>query len=107
MLVPNCSICESAQPTLITVGRNDVCQLCLERVSGEIAQRGNHSRRISKIAQGKEIAGVCGGIADSLNMDRSTFRLIYVLTPFFTGIAPLFILYLFLAWVLPIEPESA
>lgn len=105
--MPNCSICETAQPSLIRMGKQEVCQSCLEDVSAEVAARGHDSRKIMKIRKGKEIAGVCGGLADSMNMDRDTLRIIVALAAVFTGFFPILIAYLVLAWVLPTEPETA
>lgn len=105
--MPHCSICESAPATLIRIGRHEVCQPCLERVSVEVAARGLKTGRLAKIRQGREIAGVCGGIADALNMDRNSFRLIFVLATIFTFVFPLMFSYLILAWLLPSEPDPA
>lgn len=47
------------------------------------------------------IAGVCGGIAESLNVDPTIVRLVYVLVSFFSAAFPGIIVYLVLWLVIP------
>ena len=56
-------------------------------------------RRLHKSVRNKQIAGVCGGIAEYLNADPSVVRLVTVLLIFGWGSGLL--AYIFLALVLP------
>lgn len=47
------------------------------------------------------IAGVCGGIAESLNFDPTIVRLLYVLISFFSAAFPGIIVYIILWVVMP------
>jgi len=47
------------------------------------------------------IAGVCGGIAESLNVDPTIVRLVYVLVSVFSAAFPGIIVYIVLWVVLP------
>ncbi len=51
------------------------------------------------------IAGVCGGIAESLNVDPTIVRLVYVLVSVFSAAFPGIIVYIVLWVVLP-PPEG-
>jgi phage shock protein C len=51
-----------------------------------------------------KIAGVCGGLAEYMDVDSTVVRLIWVLVTFFTGIVFGIIAY-FVAWlVMPLAP---
>jgi phage shock protein C len=51
-----------------------------------------------------KIAGVCGGIAEYMDVDSTVVRLVWVLVSFFSGIIPGLIAYL-VAWlVMPQAP---
>jgi phage shock protein C len=50
-----------------------------------------------------KIAGVCGGIAEYMDVDSTVVRLIWVLITFFTGIIPGLLAYL-VAWL--VMPEA-
>jgi phage shock protein PspC (stress-responsive transcriptional regulator) len=47
------------------------------------------------------IAGVCGGIAENLNVDPTIVRLLYVLISFFSAAFPGIIVYIILWVVMP------
>jgi phage shock protein C len=57
----------------------------------------------------KKIAGICGGIADYMDVDPTLVRLTAVVLAVITGFAPLVIGYL-IAWIIipvkPTEPPS-
>ena len=101
-LVP-CSLCAGQfdVQTVISVGGYPLCKDCVERVSSEVVLK---KRRFYKINEGKYIAGVCGGLADYANMDRDVFRTLFFLALCVTGGIPFTIVYVILAFVLPIEP---
>lgn len=60
-----------------------------------------NKKRLYKVEDGKKIAGVCGGIAEYLNMDPTLIRLAWALfsLAFGTGI----IIYIVAAFVMPDE----
>jgi phage shock protein C len=52
----------------------------------------------------KKIAGVCGGIAEMMDVDPTILRLIVVVLGLATGIFPFFIGYLLAWWIVPMPP---
>lgn len=52
------------------------------------------------------IAGVCGGIAKSLGWNSTTVRILYVIVSILSVAFPGTIVYLVLALVMPLEPET-
>ena len=58
-------------------------------------------KKLYKIEQGKVLCGVCGGIAEYLNLDHNIIRLITVLLGIFSAFFPLLIAYIVMACVLP------
>jgi phage shock protein C len=63
-------------------------------------------RRLGKVVVGREVAGVCGGLADYCNMERGTFRALTVVGACVTAIFPFVIAYLVLAFVLPVRDDE-
>ena len=54
----------------------------------------------------KKIAGVCGGIAQTYDVDPTLVRLAFVFVDLVTGLVPLFIMY-FVGWlVIPKRPTD-
>jgi phage shock protein C len=51
----------------------------------------------------KKVTGLCGGLAESMNVDATLLRLLVVITTFFTGGTVIFI-YFIAAVVIPKEP---
>jgi phage shock protein C len=49
------------------------------------------------------LAGVCGGIAEYLNLDPTLVRLLYVLLSFGTAFFPGFIIYIVMTFVVPLD----
>ncbi|HEY3393794.1 MAG TPA: PspC domain-containing protein [Lacipirellulaceae bacterium] len=49
------------------------------------------------------IAGVCGGLARWLGWDPTLVRILYVLLSFFSAAFPGIIVYIILAFVMPLE----
>ena len=58
-------------------------------------------KKLYKIEQGKVLCGVCGGIAEYLNLDPNIIRLLTVLIGVFSAFVPLLIAYIVMACVLP------
>jgi len=54
----------------------------------------------------KMIAGVCGGLADYLDIDANLMRLLFVAIALLTALLPMVIFYI-IAWIIvPMEEES-
>jgi phage shock protein C len=51
-----------------------------------------------------KIAGVCGGIAEYMDVDPTVVRLVWVLITFFTGMVPGIVAYLVAWMVMPVTP---
>jgi phage shock protein C len=49
------------------------------------------------------LAGVCGGLARWLGWDPTAMRILYVLLSFFSAAFPGIIVYIILAFVMPLE----
>ncbi len=62
-----------------------------------------HVRRLYLSQTDKKIAGVCGGIAEYLNIDSTLVRLAVIFLAFVTAVFPVLVTYL-IAWV--IIPEG-
>jgi phage shock protein C len=61
-------------------------------------------KRLMRSATDTKIAGVCGGLAEYMDVDSTVVRLVWVLVTFFTGIVFGIIAY-FVAWlVMPLAP---
>jgi phage shock protein C len=71
-------------------------------------------KQLYRSQKNKVIAGVCGGIAEHLDVDPVLVRLVYILLTFGTGLGPGLIVYI-IAWIIiplpvvaptkPVEPE--
>ena len=60
-------------------------------------------QRLTRVVDGKIIAGVCGGIAKYLGWDPAIVRLLYVLISIFSIAFPGILVYLILWAVMPEE----
>ena len=58
-------------------------------------------RRLMRSSQDRMQAGVCGGIAQYMNLDPTLVRIAYVVLSLFTAFFPGFILYIILAIIVP------
>lgn len=56
--------------------------------------------RLTKSETDKMLFGVCGGLADYMNMDSTVMRVLFVLITFF-GIGSPILIYLILALIMP------
>jgi phage shock protein C len=54
----------------------------------------------------KKIAGVCGGLAEYMEVDSTVVRLATVVVAVITGVAPLVIGYLIAWFIIPKKPAS-
>ena len=68
------------------------------------------AKKLYRSANQKMLAGVCGGLAEYLDLDVTIVRLLYVALDLVTGIAPLFFFYI-IAWIVmpqagPTQPQA-
>jgi len=64
-------------------------------------------KRLYKSRTEKQLAGVCGGLADYIGIDPTLMRLIYIIGTIMTGFIPGIFVYFVLAIIAPEEPEPA
>ena len=62
-------------------------------------------RRLTRSNRNKMIAGVCGGLAEYLNMDPTVVRVLYVLVSILSAAFPGIIAYIILMFLMP-PPEG-
>ena len=60
-------------------------------------------KRLYRIEEGKKLAGVCGGVAEYLNMDATVVRIIWALLSFF---GPGILAYIICALIIPEKPSN-
>ncbi len=63
-------------------------------------------RRLTRSNRNKMIAGVCGGLAEYLNMDVTVVRVLYVLVSVLSAAFPGVVAYIILMFLMP-PPEGA
>jgi len=63
-------------------------------------------KRLYRRRKGRKLLGVLGGLADFFGLDPSLVRIAYAVITFFTLGVPGFILYLTMAFVVPVEPKG-
>ena len=63
--------------------------------------------RLFRSETNKKIAGVCGGIAELMDVDPTIVRLVVVVLGLVTGILPFVIGYLIAWWIVPVgKPQT-
>ncbi len=63
-------------------------------------------KRLYRRRKGRKLLGVLGGLADFFSLDPSLVRISYVVITFFTLCIPGIVLYLTMAFVVPVEPKG-
>ncbi len=63
----------------------------------------NH-KKLYRSKTDKMVAGICGGLAEYLNIDVTVLRLLWILIVIFTGIFPGVIVYILAIFVVPEKP---
>ena len=61
-------------------------------------------KKLYRIKHGKKLAGVCGGIAEYLNMDPTVVRALWAIISLFAGTGVL--AYIVCAFVIPEKPDG-
>lgn len=61
-------------------------------------------KKLYRSATDKKIWGICGGLAKYTGMDSNIMRIIFIVTTFLVGVAP--VAYLIMYFVVPVEPEG-
>jgi phage shock protein PspC (stress-responsive transcriptional regulator) len=61
-------------------------------------------KKLYRIKHGKKLAGVCGGIAEYLNMDPSVVRVLWAIVSLCAGTGVL--AYIVCAFVIPEKPDQ-
>jgi len=59
------------------------------------------TRKLTRSASDKKIAGVCGGIAEYFGIDSTLVRVGYILLSVFSAGFPAIVIYIILAFVMP------
>jgi len=59
------------------------------------------SNKLTKSTTNRMIAGVCGGIAEYMDMDPTLIRVLYVVISLFSAAFPGLIVYIALALIMP------
>ena len=62
-------------------------------------------RRLTRSNRNKMIAGVCGGLAEYLNVDPTVMRVLYVLVSILSAAFPGIVAYIILMFLMP-PPEE-
>ncbi len=62
-------------------------------------------KKLYKIGEGKKLDGVCGGLAEYLNLDVTIVRLIWAVVTLFT-VGTGLLAYLICALIIPRKPED-
>ena len=77
---------------------SNFCYYCGARQAAPPSGAAYVQKRLTRSATDNKIAGVCGGLADYMDVDPTVVRLVWVLITFFTGIVLGLIAYL-VAWL--------
>jgi phage shock protein C len=60
-------------------------------------------RRLKKSSTNRMFSGVCGGLAEYINMDPTLFRVLFVVVSIVSAAFPGILVYLILSFVMPEE----
>jgi len=63
------------------------------------------ARRLTRSRRHKILAGVCGGIAEYLDVDPTMVRVVYVFASIFSALFPGVLAYIILAFLMPLPTD--
>lgn len=63
-----------------------------------------NKKKLYRSTTDKMLTGVCGGLAEYLEMDSTVVRLVWTLVVIFTGFMPGVLVYIIAAIVMPLKP---
>lgn len=66
----------------------------------------HHIKRLYISDSDKKIAGVCGGIAEFLNVDSAVLRVAVILVAVLTAVIPMVLFYILASIVMPHRPHQ-
>ena len=66
----------------------------------------DNTKRLTRPRQGRQMAGVCAGLANYLGMDPTVVRVIYAILSLCTAIITGLIVYLILMLIIPEDPTK-
>ena len=64
------------------------------------------AKQLTRLPNDKIICGICSGLAQYFEIDKTVVRIIMVLIFFFTGFFPVVILYIIAYFIMPVDPSS-
>ena len=63
-------------------------------------------KRLHRLRKGRKVLGVLGGLAEFFGLDPSLVRITYLVITFFTLGVPGIVLYLAMAFIIPLKPKA-
>ena len=67
---------------------------------------GFREKRLTRSSSNRMFAGVCGGLGEYLGLDPTLVRLLFAFATFFSVMVPGMIVYLILAFVVPLDENG-
>ena len=64
------------------------------------------SKQLTRLPNDKIIWGICAGLAQYFELDKTVVRIIVVLLLLFTGFFPVGLLYIIAYFIMPVDPSS-
>jgi phage shock protein C len=65
------------------------------------------NKKLYRSSTNSMITGVCGGLAEYIEIDATVLRLIWAVVVVFTGFVPGILVYIVAAIIMPLEPSAA
>ena len=64
------------------------------------------AKQLTRLPNDKIIWGICAGLAQYFELDKTVVRIIIVLLLLFTGFFPVILLYVIAYFIMPVDPAS-
>ncbi|MCR4663513.1 MAG: PspC domain-containing protein [Endomicrobiaceae bacterium] len=64
------------------------------------------AKQLTRLPNDKIIWGICAGLAQYFDIDKTVVRIIMVLFLIFTGFFPIALLYVIAYFIMPVDPSS-